>query len=451
MSVKVRLALMCGGLFLLSGVVLLAVNYVLVRAALPSAAIAAGSAFGTTGSAAEAPGAPESAAPGDLAAPGDPVSPGDLVSPGDPVSPGLGVGVPGPGPDSSTLTVVSAVRSYRGDVLNTLLVQSGVAIGATLVLALLLGWVAADRTLRPVHAVVSTARRLGADNLDARIRLRGPRDELTELADAFDEMLDRLAGSFDSQRRFVANASHELRTPLAAQRTLVEVAMERPGADPALHDLGTRLLTLNVRVEALIEGLLVLARSDRGLASRQAVPIGEVVAAVVDMHRPVATAAGVDLRWEHTGRDRAAAPAYAVWGDRLLLERLVSNLVDNAIKYNRPGGTVWVREGADPVLSVTNTGPPVLLSSAADLFEPFSRAGRGSWSPERGAGLGLSIVASIARAHGGSVRAVSRPEGGLEMDVFLPAQPPPPASSKLAPPGRPARSASRPGAVTPSG
>ncbi|EFC84338.1 HAMP domain-containing sensor histidine kinase [Parafrankia sp. EUN1f] len=449
MSVKVRLALMCGGLFLLSGVVLLTVNYVLVRAALPSATIAAGTAFGATGSTGAAPGAPESASPGDLAAPGDPVSPGDSVSPG------LGVGVPGPGPDSSILTVVSAVRSYRGDVLNTLLVQSGVAIGATLVLALLLGWVAADRTLRPVHAVVSTARRLGADNLDARIRLRGPRDELTELADAFDEMLDRLAGSFDGQRRFVANASHELRTPLAAQRTLVEVAMERPGADPALHDLGTRLLTLNVRIEALIEGLLVLARSDRGLASRQVVRIGEVVSAVVDMHRPVATAAGVDLRWEHTGRDRAAAPAYAVWGDRLLLERMVSNLVDNAIKYNRPGGTVWVREGGDPVLSVTNTGPPVRLSSAADLFEPFSRAGRGSWSPERGAGLGLSIVASIARAHGGSVRAVSRPEGGLEMDVFLPAQPPPlpppPANSKLAPTGQPARSASRPGSVTPAG
>ncbi|WP_018503575.1 sensor histidine kinase [Parafrankia discariae] len=387
---------MCGGLFLLSGVALLAVNYILVRSALPPAA--ARSVSGT------------------MTMPGQP-------GPGPPDVAGTGSG-----PETGVLTVVSAVRTYRGDVLNTLLVQSGVAIGATLILALLLGWVVADRMLRPVQAVVATARRLGADNLDARIRLPGPRDELTELADTFDEMLDRLAASFDSQRRFVANASHELRTPLAAQRTLVEVAMGRPGADPASRELCTRLLTMNVRIEALIEGLLVLARSDRGLAARQAVCLDEVVETVVDTHRAVAVEAGVDLRWERSGHGRAARPPEVVWGDRVLLERMVSNLVDNAIKYNRRGGTVWVRDGGDPVLRVANTGPPVRLSPAVDLFEPFSRAGRGSrgagpgpgTGATPGAGLGLSIVASIVRAHGGSVRAVSRPEGGLEMAVFLP-------------------------------
>ncbi|CAI7973738.1 MULTISPECIES: HAMP domain-containing sensor histidine kinase [unclassified Parafrankia] len=395
MSVRIRLALMCGGLFLLSGVVLLAVNYLLVRSALPPAA-----------------------------APAAHVFEGTVTMPGQ-SGPGLpGTVGTGSGPETGVLTVVRAVRNYRGGVLNTLLVQSGVAIGATLILALLLGWVVADRTLRPVQAVVATARRLGADNLDARIRLRGPRDELTELADTFDEMLDRLAASFDSQRRFVANASHELRTPLAAQRTLVEVAMGRPGAEPALRELGTRLLTMNVRIEALIEGLLVLARSDRGLAVRQVVCLDEVVETVVDTHRAVAAEAGVDLRWERTGHDRSARPPDLVWGDRVLLERMVSNLVDNAIKYNRRGGTVWVRDGRDPVLWVANTGPPVPSSSAVDLFEPFSQAGRGSRGAEPGAqpgaGLGLSIVASIVRAHGGSVRAVSRPEGGLEMAVFLP-------------------------------
>ncbi|MCK9899078.1 two-component sensor histidine kinase [Parafrankia colletiae] len=403
MSVRVRLALMCGGLFLLSGVVLLAVNYVLVRAALPAATASA-----------------ELSVSGTVSMPGTAGPPPHVA------------GMPAPGPETGALTVVRAVRSYRGDVLNALLVQSGVAIGATLVLALLLGWLVADRTLRPVHAVVSTARRLGADNLDARIRLRGPRDELTELADTFDEMLDRLAAAFDSQRRFVANASHELRTPLAAQRTLVEVAMGRPGAEPALRELGTRLLTMNVRIEALIEGLLVLARSDRGLAARQSVHLGEVVEAVIDAHRPAADQAGVELRWDsagwsHTCWDGAARPSDAGWGDRvlgdrLLLERMLSNLVDNAIKYNRRGGTVWVREGGSPVLCVANTGPPVPLSSTVDLFEPFSRGGRGGQGPEPGAGLGLSIVASIVRAHGGTVQAASRPEGGLEMIVSLPTQ-----------------------------
>jgi signal transduction histidine kinase len=291
----------------------------------------------------------------------------------------------------------------------------------------------AGRALRPVQAVVATARRLGADNLRARIRLAGPRDELTELADTFDEMLDRLAAAFDSQRRFVAHASHELRTPLAAQRTLVEVAMARPGAERTVHDLGERLLAMNARIEALIEGLLVLARSDRGLALRQVVCLEEVVDAVLDAQRPLAARAGVELRWERPGEHPGPVPAEPltrlVRGDRVLLERMVSNIVDNAIKYNHRGGTVWVRHGGRLALSVTNTGPEVPPAAMPELFEPFTRAGRGRDGREsragrepgaRGAGLGLSIVASVARAHGGWVGATPRPGGGLELTVSLP-------------------------------
>ena len=454
-------------MFLLSCAVLVTLTFFLVRAALPSsgaesAAIQAGVA---------APGvqrpSPQQPSPLDPAT-GLPWATGGATGAG-PAGSGSGAGLtvagaagaPAAGaPDGSvrgSLTVVRAVRDYRGHVLRELMIQAGIAIGATLVLAVGLGWLVAERGLRPVRTVVATARRLGADNLtgnrQARIRLTGPRDELTELADTFDAMLDRLAAAFDSQRRFVAHASHELRTPLAAQRTLVEVAMARPDPDPALTELGERLLAMNTRTEALIEGLLLLARGEAGLAVREVVCLEEIVATVLAGQEGPAARAGVELRWigpngagpDGAGPDGAGLDGpggHLVRGDPTLLERMLANLVDNAIKYNHPGGTVWVRhdaqlatrpkrpgERAEPpvaedgqlVLSVANTGPPVPPGAMPQLFEPFNRAGRGREPAARGAGLGLSIVASIARAHGGSVAARPRPDGGLELAVALPA------------------------------
>jgi signal transduction histidine kinase len=370
MSVKLRLALMCGGLFLLGGAILLATNYLLVRTALPD----------TT----EAP-------PG--------LSTDDL-----------------PAPDPGSAPVVGSsgtdLSQYRQEVLQTLVVQSGVALAVMAVVALALGWFAAVRMLRPVQEVVATAQRLEADSLHERIRMPGPRDELTELADTFDGMLDRLAASFDSQKRFVANASHELRTPLATQRTMIEIAMARRNAGPDLRDLCERLLVMNVRTESLIEGLLLLARSDRGLEHEEPVRLDDVARGVLDSRRHAAEQAGVRLEAELSPQ--------VVSGDPVLLERLVVNLVDNAITYNQQGGLVSVRTGGDSALQVCNTGPDVPADQVGGLFEPFRQLRKQRSGSGRGVGLGLSIVASIAKAHGGSVRAVPRPGGGLEMAFSVP-------------------------------
>jgi signal transduction histidine kinase len=367
--VKTRFAIVFAGLLLVSGMILLGLNFLLVRGALPGHA--------SQNSADQA------------------TAPAESVDLGGPRAAG----------GSSSEVVQRNIEQYRADTLNTLLVQSGIALAATAVLALGLGWVAAHRLLRPVHRVTATARQLGADSLDERIRMPGPRDELTELADTFDEMLDRLAGSFDSQRRFVANASHELRTPLATQRTMVEVAMAKMAADAPARRLCERLLKVNARSEELIDGLLVLASSDRGLRDRTDVRLDEVVAQAALQHRVSAGEQGITLGTELVPR--------TVRGDRLLLDRLVTNLIDNAIKYNRPGGSVRIRVAAEPALTVTNTGPAVPADAIPALFEPFrqlreDRTGRG-----HGVGLGLSIV----RAHSGTVHAAPGEDGGLSVTI----------------------------------
>jgi signal transduction histidine kinase len=373
-SLKARLTMFYGGLFLLSGTVLLAINYGLVRANLPPVRYPE-----ATSVVPDVDGSVEVTAP---------------VAPG-----------------TTTGSVQFGIVEYRSSVLNTLLVQSVVAIVLTSVLALALGWVAARRVLRPVHDITATAKRLSADTLGARrLAMTGPRDELTELADTFDEMLDRLAASFDSQRRFVANASHELRTPLAAQRTLVEVAMAAPNADPALRQLGDRLLILNGRSEQLIDGLLVLARSDRGLPLQLEVRLDSIVREVLNQQR--AEAADISIHADLAPR--------TVVGDRVLLERLVTNLVQNAIRHNVRGGQVWLRVADSPALEVRNTGPVVPNAEVPGLFEPFRRLGGDRTGSQRGVGLGLSIVASVVKAHGGAVHAMSPAEGGLTVTVTLP-------------------------------
>ncbi len=276
------------------------------------------------------------------------------------------------------------------------------------------GWVVAGRTLRPIQQITATARRVADRNLHERIGLTGPRDELRELGDTFDDMLGRLDSAFDSQRRFVANASHELRTPLAINRTLLEVAMGRPDAPPQLRQLGDTLLEVNARHERLINGLLTLARSEQAPTERTPVDLGEVATSVSEQFSDAAEAADIALTV-----DRGAAPTV---GDPVLLERLTQNLVENAIRYNARGGWVAVRtvtEGAAVKITVANTGPVVPPYEATGLFEPFRRLTDRVGSAQ-GTGLGLSIVRSVARAHGGDALIRPRVGGGLVVDVTLP-------------------------------
>lgn len=301
----------------------------------------------------------------------------------------------------------------RGELLKrSLLALLGVGI-----LALMLGYVVADRALRPVKRMTVTARRLSETSLaHERIALQGPDDELKELADTFDAMLTRLNAAFDAQRRFVDNASHELRTPLAINRTVLEVALSDPEASEDLKVLGRTLLGTTARNERLIEGLLLLARSDRELSVRKPVDALEVARTAIEQLTPFAAEESVTI--EHDMR-----PAMTV-GDPVLLERCVSNLIENGVKHNSgPGGKVWVRTGmvgGDAVVQVANTGPHVPPYEVESLFEPFRRLNSDRVQSARGAGLGLSIVRAIVRAHGGVVTAVPRDGGGLVVTVRLP-------------------------------
>ena len=247
-----------------------------------------------------------------------------------------------------------------------------------------------------------------------RIRLTGDSGALKELADALDDALDRLAAGYEGQRRFAANASHELRTPLAVQRVLTEVAMENPEAGEDLQRLGAQLLRTNERNERLIEGLLVLAEGDRGLPGKIPVRLDELTAKVLEAHTGMAG--------EHEVELRPALRPRVVPGDPLLLERLITNLVANAIAYNEPGGWVEVSVGEQPALTVANTGEHIPAEAVGTLFEPFRRLGADRVGHAGGAGLGLSIVRSVVTAHSGTIRAEARPEGGLAISIDLPAK-----------------------------
>ncbi|HEX6360103.1 sensor histidine kinase [Actinophytocola sp.] len=387
---RTRLALTFGGLFLLAGAILLVVNYALVSQSLPSA---------------------DSFSQQFVSGEGGEDKPDESIKRDSAEDPPPPVGAAG-GANILTNTVGGAVSGYRESALQTMVIISGIALVLVGAMAALLGWLMADRTLRPVKRITATARRLEAGQMDKRINLEGPEDELKELADTFDSMLDRLAGSFDSQRRFVANASHELRTPLAVQRTMIEVAMADPTASPDLMRLGAHLLHTNERVERLIEGLLLLARSDRGLNTREPVRLDLVVAAVLDGARHLADDAGVTLASHLAPR--------VVPGDPVLLERLVTNLVHNGIHYNERGGSVTVEVGEFPALVVVNTGSVVPPDQVNALFEPFRRLDRDRTARQAGAGLGLSIVRSVVKAHDGTVSAAPNPGGGLRVTAKLP-------------------------------
>ncbi|MFC0847384.1 sensor histidine kinase [Streptomyces noboritoensis] len=285
-------------------------------------------------------------------------------------------------------------------------VWSSMALLGVAFLAVAVGWYTAGRLLRPVHVMTERAKRLSADNLHERIGASGPDDELKELGDTIDDLLARLEKAFDSQRRFIANASHELRTPLATQRAAIQIGLDDPTPDDLARTRAT-LLDNNRRSEALIEGLLMLARSERGLAEREEVDLAEVVREEAARY-PRATVTGV-------------RSAY-VSGNRALLARLVANLLANGAAYHDPDGRVEVAV-SDRGLTVSNPGGvEVPEAEVPALFEPFRRGeGRDRMGP--GAGLGLSIVRSVAVAHGGTAVAAPLPGGGLAVTVSLPRRP----------------------------
>lgn len=313
-------------------------------------------------------------------------------------------------------------QQVREAAIKSLLTQGSIALVAVGALAAGFGWLVAGRVLAPLHRVTDTARRIAASPsaLHERIALQGPDDEVKNLADAFDTMVERLDHSFDGQRRFVANASHELRTPLTLGRALVEVAMHRRTASSDVKELGDSLLTINARHEQLIDGLLILADSERHLSTVYPVNLADIVSHVAAQLTTEAAAVGVELI-----RGPGDAPTR---GDAMLLERLVHNLVENGIRHNLPAGERWVQvrsrtAGEQVEIVVTNTGPDIPPYEVESLFKPFYRLGAERLVSSKGAGLGLSIVRSVTEAHSGTVTAVPREGGGLQVTVTLPADP----------------------------
>ena len=300
------------------------------------------------------------------------------------------------------------------DALDEVALQYAVAFAGVLLVAAAVGWLIAGRVLAPLKRISGTARRVSEEHLGERIPVGGPHDELRELGETLNSMLDRLALSFDAQRRFVANASHELRSPLTVIRSEAEVALANPEPDlDEMRAMAESVVHASRRTEALLASLLILARSQRGLLRSEPVDLAPVVESAAGGVERAADDEGVRLR-------TALEPA-TVDGDAALLERLAANLIENAVRYNRPGGFVDVstREGvASAELRVENSGPPVDREAAARLAEPFERLQREA--DARGAGLGLSIVRAVSEAHGGSLLIEPRAEGGLVVSVRLP-------------------------------
>jgi signal transduction histidine kinase len=407
LTIRVRLTVLYGGLFLLAGIILLGVTYLLAKQRIETYSPKFGGVVGVQ------TGTPDGL-PIKEGVPQVKFADGQLLP-----------------ADQAIERINQEQARLRQDALNSLLTQGGIALVVVGVAAFGFGWLIAERALRPVHEITATARRVAAAasahrGLHERIALTGPRDEITELADTFDDMLERLDRSFDGQRRFVANASHELRTPLAINRALIEVAVTRPEASPDARALGETLLAVNARHERLIDGLLTLADSENEVLERSTVDLCDVVTHVLDE-----CAAPPLVRPDDRGGPAPAVrPAVRLsletaptTGDPVLLERLVHNLVENAVRHNEPDGWVSVETGVTAdraTVTVSNTGPAVAPYDIEAIFEPFRRLSGDRVRSDRGFGLGLSIVRAVARAHGGEVSAAPRPGGGLTVTVRLP-------------------------------
>ncbi|MEV7843926.1 ATP-binding protein [Streptomyces cyaneofuscatus] len=383
-SERARLTALYGGLLVLAGVLLMGLVYVLVSDGLYSSVM---SAVVPTVPAAELG---ESAAP---ALPTSDWAQTTVIQPGQ-------------------YAVARKVSTAAGDaVLHQLLTVSALSLAVYSALSVALAWWMAGRVLRPVGVITARARRLSGSNLHERIALQAPPGELKELADTFDGMLDRIEQLVAARQRFAANAAHELRTPLAVQRAAAEIGLADDPPPEKVAWIRDKLIDTADNSEQLIEGLLLLAVSDEGLRRRERVGLDATTATVTEALAAEAQERAVTV-------DVEARPV-SVQGDPVLLDHLVHNLVANALRHNHPGGTVRVRVGPGG-LEVANTGPVVDPAAIPLLFEPFRRAQARRHAPGEGAGLGLSIVASVARAHGGDVGATANPGGGLTARVTLP-------------------------------
>ena len=302
--------------------------------------------------------------------------------------------------------------------LRQVLIDAPIALAIVTVVALALGWLVAGRVLRPLAVITAAARRISASNLNQRLALPGPDDELKTLGDTLDDLFARLEASFRAQRNFVANASHELRTPLTRERAMLQVALDDPGTTAdTWRGVAREVLASNTEQESLIEALLVLASGEGGLGQREPVDLAAITGEILRARRS-------DFGRQGLRVEAAVRPA-ALDGDPLLTERLVANLVDNAVRHNIAGGQVEIstetRDGR-AVLTVVNTGPAIPPEAVGRLFQPFLRLGGRRIHHDNGHGLGLSIVRAIAAAHGASITAHARHGGGLAIEVtFLPA------------------------------
>jgi signal transduction histidine kinase len=322
-----------------------------------------------------------------------------------------------PSPSGGAPIVRDVVSQQHSADVDRLLAASWVTLLVTAFVSAVLGWFLAGRVLRPLREMTAAAQTISAGNLHERLALTGPDDEFKQLGDTFDDLLSRLEESFGAQRRFVANAAHELRTPLTVERAVLQVALANPDATAAsLRAACEELLASGRDHERLLDSLLALATSERGIQSREPIGLAAVAESVLESLRPEIERGSLTLTGE-----RAAA---TVNGDRALIECLVSNLVENAIRYNEPGGSVDVRtyaNGGLSVLSVVNTGPPVPSGEIERLFEPFRRLTADRTAADgQHHGLGLSIVRAVATAHRATVTAAPRAEGGLAVTVRFP-------------------------------
>ena len=386
-KVRTRLALLYAVLFLISGSALLALTYGLVAANLPAQST--------------------------VAQPGSGFDSNQLAK--------LRVACRQPYPDPGTVLACkrafsagagAAAASVRERALDSLLLFSLLGLGVMTVVSGGLGWYVSGRVLRPVRAITETARRASDQHLGERLALTGAQDELKELADTFDEMLERLDQAFAAQRRFVANASHELRTPLTVMRTAIDVALAKPNrTTQQLEDMAARVRRSIDQAENMIEALLVLAISDQGATSSELLDLSAVAEDALELAAPGITRLGLSVEAD-------LAPAEAT-GDQQLIERMVWNLVDNAVRHNEPGGWIRISTGRCPggaVLRIANSGAVVPPDAVPTLSEPFRRIRK---QPDGGVGLGLSIAQSVSIAHGAQLDVRSQPEGGLFISLIL--------------------------------
>jgi signal transduction histidine kinase len=303
--------------------------------------------------------------------------------------------------------------------LHELLTNSGIALAIMAVLAVALGWLVAGRMLRPLRTITAATQRITENNLHERLALPGPADEIKDLADTIDAVLQRLEGAFDAQRHFVASASHELRTPLTLNRALLDVTLANPDATVSdLRTMAHELIASGEQQEQLIEALLTLATSARGLEQHESFDLSEITADVLLAPHPEIGQLGLDVHTTIT-----TAPAI---GDPRLAKRLVANLFDNALRHNVDGGHITIAtrtESGHAVLAITNSGPVIPRDDIDRLFRPFERHRADRVNNQAGHGLGLSIVQSVAAAHGAMLRVRSRSGGGLDVEVRFPPLP----------------------------